>query len=151
MKLQFSPNCCFKLFFSLKTKSGAVSVAKSLGLDAYMRFMEGDAFELELDANSVDILWCDFGVGARMHEFAAGAWKSIRPGGFLLCHSTLTNQNTREWLEAVRAKQGEHVTGIPPDDYVEISFLEPHKRFQNSISLIQKRKDFSEPLYSKFA
>ena len=46
-----------------KPKSGAVSVAKSLGLDSYMRFMEGDAFELELDANSVDILWCDFGVG----------------------------------------------------------------------------------------
>lgn len=114
-----------------------------------MHFMEGDAFELQLEPNSVDILWCDFGVGARMHEFAAGAWNSIRPGGFLLCHSTLTNQNTREWLEAVRSKKG--VTGIPPDQYVELSLLEPHKRFQNSITLIQKRTDFSEPLYSKFA
>lgn len=140
-----------------ETATGASAVAKSLGLDSYLNFMKGDAFELEIEVNSIDILWCDFGVGSRMHEFVASAWKSIRPGGFLLCHSTLTNQNTREWLEAVRSRRGQDITGIPPDEYSEVSLLEPHKRFQNSITLLQKRKDsetgaqYEEPLYSKFA
>jgi hypothetical protein len=140
-----------------ETATGATAVAKSLGLDSYMEFMKGDAFELELGENSVDILWCDFGVGARMREFVSSNWFSIRPGGFLLCHSTLTNQNTRDWLEGIRARAGVEITGIPPNEYVEISLLEPHKRYQNSISILQKRSGastteyYEEPIYSKYA
>ncbi|KAL3944271.1 MAG: hypothetical protein SGBAC_001665 [Bacillariaceae sp.] len=139
-----------------ETATGASAVAKTLGLDSYFQFMKGDAFDLEMEPNSVDVLWCDFGVGARMSEFATSAWKSIRPGGFLLCHSTLTNENTRQWLEAIRARSGQEVTGIPPGEYVEVSLLEPHKRYQNSISIIQKRQSsegerYEEPLYSTFA
>ena len=48
-----------------ETATGAGAVAKSLGLDSYMQFLKGDAFELELESNSIDILWCDFGVGSR--------------------------------------------------------------------------------------
>jgi hypothetical protein len=59
-------------------------------------------------------------------------------------------------LEAARARKGEDITGIPPDEYVEISLLEPQKRFQNSISIFQKRKAsdgrvYEEPVYSKYA
>jgi hypothetical protein len=52
-----------------ETATGASAVAKSLGLDSYMQFMKGDAFELELEPNSVDVLWCDFGVGSRCVKF----------------------------------------------------------------------------------
>jgi predicted O-methyltransferase YrrM len=140
-----------------ETATGASAVAKSLGLDSYFEFRKGDAFELELEANSIDVLWCDFGVGSRMADFCSSGWKSIRPGGFLLCHSTLTNENTRTWLEDVRSKSSQDITGIPPDECVELSLLEPHKHYQNSITLIQKRKssdtgsDYEEPLYSIFA
>jgi predicted O-methyltransferase YrrM len=139
-----------------ETATGASAVSKALGLDSYMQFLKGDAFELELGEDSVDILWCDFGVGSRIREFVSSAWSCLRPGGFLLCHSTLTNLNTREWLEAARARKGEDITGIPPDEYVEISLLEPQKRFQNSISIFQKRKAsdgrvYEEPVYSKYA
>jgi predicted O-methyltransferase YrrM len=139
-----------------ETATGASAVSKSLGLDSYVEFRRGDAYELQLESNSVDILWCDFGVGSRMREFVSSAWKSIRPGGFLLCHSTLTNQCTREWLEAARSRSSEEITGIPPDEYVELSLLEPHKPFQNSISVFQKRKSssnetYNEPLYSRYA
>jgi predicted O-methyltransferase YrrM len=139
-----------------ETATGASAVAKALGLDSYMEFKRGDAFELDLGVNSVDVLWCDFGVGTRMSEFVSSAWESLRPGGFLLCHSTLTNLNTREWLEAARSRDSQEITGIPPDEYVEISLLEPHKRFQNSVSVFQKRKSstgekYREPLYSEYA
>ena len=116
--------CIDNCLHQKETASGASAVARSLGLDEYLEFIQGDAFELDLPENSVDILWCDFGVGSRMGDFCRNHWKSIRPGGFLLCHSTLTNQRTREWLEAARSRGAEEVTGLPPDEYVEISLLE---------------------------
>jgi len=141
-----------------ETATGASAVAKALGLDSYLQFQKGDAFTdlVDLGVESVDALWCDFGVGARMSEFIASAWDCIRPGGFLLCHSTLTNENTRRWLEDCRNKKPKEVTGIPPEEYVELSLLEPHKRYQNSVSIIQKRKSitgdsFQEPIYSQYA
>jgi predicted O-methyltransferase YrrM len=150
--------CIDNCLHQKETATGAAAVAKTLGLDSYMQFIRGDAFELlALEEDSVDLLWCDFGVGSRMKEFvSSGAWSSIRPGGFLLCHSTLTNTRTRDWLEAARGRKGAEVTGIPPDEYVEVSLLEPHKRYQNSVSIFQKRKgsngeDFEEPLYSEYA
>jgi len=148
--------CIDNCLHQKETATGAAAVARTLGLDPYMKFVRGDAFELELDDESVDLLWCDFGVGSRMPEFVSKAWSSIRPGGFLLCHSTLTNQRTREWLEAARARKGEAETGMPADGYVEVSLLEPHKQYQNSVSIFQKRKGrdgkvFSEQLYSEYA
>ena len=141
-----------------ETATGACAVAKALGLDSYLQFLKGDAFEMAdiLEESSVEILWCDFGVGSRMKEFmSSGAWASLKPGGFLLCHSTLTNQRTRDWLEAARAHEGEEKTGIPPAEYVELSLLEPHKYFQNSVSIFQKRKAqddvFKEPIFSEYA
>ena len=111
-----------------ETASSAVRVAQTLGLDSYIEFLRGDAFDA-LDthfseAESIDLLWCDFGVGSRMKEYASNVWKYIKPGGFLLCHSTLTNRGTRKWLEGIRARKGAEVTGISANEYVELSLLE---------------------------
>ena len=114
-------------------------------------------FSLDLGRLTLHFLnRCDFGVGSRMKEYASNVWKFIRPGGFLVCHSTLTNERTRTWLEAVRQRKGADETGIPADEYAELSLLEPHKRFQNSVTILQKRvggggAQFSEPLYSEYA
>jgi len=144
--------CIDNLQHQKEAATGASAVAKSMGLSRYMKFVEGDAFELDLDDHSVDVLWCDFGVGTRMRDFVAGMWSCLRPGGFLLCHSTLTNQRTRDWLEDVRQRKGQETTGLPPDEYVEVSLLEPHKHYQNSISIFQKRPiGYREPIYSEYA
>lgn len=151
-RLLFVDNCKHQK----ETATGASAVAKSLGMEDYMEFLQADAFELNLEEESVDLLWCDFGVGSRMADFARKIWHSIRPGGFLICHSTLTNRGTREWLESIRSNKEESVTGIPSDEVVELSLLEPQKRYQNSISILQKRKgidsvDYAEPIYSRYA
>ena len=146
--------CIDNCLHEKETATGATAVAQALGLRKYLQFQQADAFELDLEASSIDVLWCDFGVGSRMIEFVSGAWTCIRPGGFLICHSTLTNTRTREWLEAIRLQQssGEQtVCGIPLGEYVELSLLEPHKRYQNSVTILQKRKDFAEPIFSEFA
>lgn len=147
--------CIDNCLHQRETATGAGSLAKTLGLSDYLKFVKGDAFDMQFDPKSVDMLWCDFGVGSRMREFASGAWSSIRPGGFLVCHSTLTNHRTREWLEAVRRKEGVEVTGIPPDEVVELSLLEPTKTYQNAITILQRRKAlddvYNEPIYSEYA
>ena len=152
--------CIDNCIHQKETATGAVGVARTLGLSQYLQFLKGDAFDaLDThfeDVESIDLLWCDFGVGARMSEYASNVWKYIKPGGFLVCHSTLTNARTREWLEGIRGGKGEEITGIPVDEYVELSLLEPHKRFQNSLSILQKRVHadgelFSEPIYSEYA
>ncbi len=56
-----------------------------------------------------------------MKEYASNVWKYIKPGGYLVCHSTLTNARTREWLEGIRARKGVDITGIPADEYAELS------------------------------
>ena len=142
-----------------ETASGAMAVARTLGLDSYIEFLQGDAFDAlgtHFSQNeSIDLLWCDFGVGSRIAEYASNVWQYIKPGGFFLCHSTLTNARTREWLEAVRYKKSAEVTGIPPDECVEVSLLEHHKKYQNSITILQKRIGkngrYEEPLYSEYA
>jgi predicted O-methyltransferase YrrM len=112
-----------------ETASSAVHVSRTLNLDPYLQFLKGDAFDA-LDTHfsqdeTIDMLWCDFGVGNRMMEYVSRVWRYIRPGGFLVCHSTLTNERTRVWLEGVRRRAGVDITGIPADEYVELSLLEP--------------------------
>ncbi len=147
--------CIDNCLHQRETATGAVGVAKTLGLSNYLNLTMGDAYDMQFDPESIDLLWCDFGVGSRMKDFAKGAWKSIRPGGFLVCHSTLTNRGTREWLEAVRRREGKEVTGVEPGELVEISLLEPQKRYQNSVTILQRRKgasgEFTEPIYSQYA
>ena len=148
--------CIDNCLHQRETATGAGAVARSLGLDHYLNFVKGDAFDMQFDEESIDLLWCDFGVGSRMKDFASGAWKSIKPGGFLVCHSTLTNSRTRLWLEKMRnGGYSEEETGIPQNEFVELSLLEPHKRYQNSITILQRRKgsrgEFKEPIYSEYA
>ena len=107
-------------------------------------------------------------------------WARLRPGGLLLLHSTLTNAVTREWLEAQRERLRPHArpgavsgTGTPALDdlpssssssssrhthtrshlleYETLSLLEPHKRYQNSVSIFQKRDGgWAEPVHTMY-
>lgn len=52
----------------------------------------------------MDIVWLDFGQGEKVGQFIDKVWSRIRPGGLVLCHSTLTNSLTRDWLEKMRAR-----------------------------------------------
>ena len=147
--------CIDNCLHQRQTATGAGAVAKTLGLSEYLNFIKGDAYDMQFEQESIDMLWCDFGVGSRMKDFAKGAWKAIKPGGFLVCHSTLTNLRTREWLEAVRRRASEEETGMPEGEFVEISLLEPQKRYQNSVTILQRRRgpggEFKEPIYSEYA
>lgn len=121
----------------------------------------------------LDVLWLDFGSGVmagRLDEFLSAWWPRLRPGGLLLLHSALTNSVTRHWLEAARARarggagttaaqatpaaraSGSGVDPFGGDGIETLSLLEPHKRFQNSVSIFQRRPVgwVGEPLLTTF-
>mmetsp|Transcript_2017 Transcript_2017/g.3087 ORF Transcript_2017/g.3087 Transcript_2017/m.3087 type:complete len:468 (+) Transcript_2017:2-1405(+) len=126
------------------TANKVENLAHHLRLDSYLTFNYGDAFDMYFEPNSLDFFWLDFGVSDRLSCFLYDViLPAIRPGGFVAIHSTCTNQATRTWLDnELRFNSSD--TG-----FHHISLLEPHKRFQNSITLLQKRTpDYSEPIFS---
>jgi hypothetical protein len=96
----------------------------------------------------VDLAFLDFGQGDKVGAFVEELWPLVRPGGLVLVHSTLTNSITRGWLERMRAASND-VTG-PLSPFVTLSLREPHKMFQNSFSIFQKRQGFDEPILTKY-
>ncbi len=113
----------------------------------------------------LDLLWLDFGAGlsGRLDDFLDAWWPRLTPGGYLLVHSTLTNAVTRRWTDGMRARVAPHDAPAaasraegegaaqeaqPPPardamgrGFATLSFLEPHKMYQNSVSIFQKRPD----------
>ena len=78
-----------------------------MALAARCRRYFQDAWEFadkEEHQQQLDIVWLDFGQGEKVGQFIDKVWSRIRPGGLVLCHSTLTNSLTRDWLEKMRAR-----------------------------------------------
>ena len=118
------------------------------------------------------MVWLDFGIGtsSRIDAFLESLWPQIKDGGYLLMHSTLTNKVTRTWLEKFRSdrRRDTKCGNLEDNTYRDtdqkkwmrnvdvdlLSFLEPHKRFQNSVSIFQKRGEagnaYVEPIYTTF-
>jgi hypothetical protein len=138
-----------------------------------MKLIEADAYALPTGKGAagddgeewVDILWLDFGVGVggRLATFLEAWWPRIRPGGLLLVHSTLTNAVTRAWLDSVRSRLDAGNLGASTPgpctaaaralegELETISFREPHKKWQNSISIFQKRSSgWAEPILTTY-
>ena len=59
-------------------------------------------FRIDLRMKVIDCFWLDFGVGDRVADFVRGLWPAISPGGFVLCHSSVTNRGTFDngWMRA---------------------------------------------------
>ena len=160
---------------SHSTAGGVASIAASLALSPHLAFHAADAFHPDLPSTLqgprlFDLIWLDVGAGTRLAELVQGWWPRLDPrGGIMAVHSTLTNQAGRSWLRAVQRAQAQAVlvecadeidseaaAALPLGFFEVISLLEPHKRFQNSVTLLRRRGGgaggvalFKEPIYSK--
>ena len=107
MEKKSSLLCIDNCLHQRETATGAAAVATNLGLDEYFEFIQGDAYDMNFENESIDLMWCDFGVGSRMRDFARGAWRSIRPGGFpRLPFNTHQQGHTRLARGRSRSKRG---------------------------------------------
>jgi Zn-dependent protease with chaperone function len=149
-KLHIVDNCAHEH----TTAHKVADIAEALGCRELLEVHIKDAFDSELpstlalpEVKYFDLLWIDLGAANRIEGFFDAWWHRVNPrGGFVIVHSTLTNLLSREWLEKMRrlAENGGRNTedgSSPYGAFVTVSFLEPHKMFQNSCSLFQKRGD----------
>lgn len=149
-------HCVDNLAHEGTTANQLLEVARQLGLEGRLQLHLDDAScwleESIVSEPSFDFVWLDglldFAKPVRgdisrgIDAFLTKLWPRISPGGFILLHSTLTNKAVRSWLQGVQdAEWG------PPG--AVLSLLEPYKRFQNSVTILQRRPpDYSEPLFS---
>lgn len=140
-----------------QTASKVQEAAKILGSEQHLKLHVKDAwsFAEEMDSEIVlDMIWLDFGAGERMGEFLDKWWPRLNPkGGLLYIHSSLTNAKTRRFLVPYQSTEDSDEKGRL-GEYNLFGMLEPHKQYQNSFSVFQKRTGdpekgyYSEPMYS---
>jgi hypothetical protein len=100
---------------------------------------------MERENQKFDFVWFDCGGYAEYERFLEEYWSLINPdGGLLLLHSTLTNITIREVLTKLKLRQA--TTGF--NDFELLSLLEPHKRFQNSVTMIRMTSGYRHRTYS---
>jgi len=149
-KLHIVDNCAHEH----TTAHKVADIAEALGCRELLEVHIKDAFDSELpstlalpEVKYFDLLWIDLGAANRIEGFFDAWWHRVNPqGGFVIVHSTLTNSLSRQWLDKMRrlAENGGRNSedgSSPYGAFVTVSFLEPHKMFQNSCSLFQKRGD----------
>jgi hypothetical protein len=156
------------------------SAAASLGLSSRLTFHDADALDADLPsrlaprARHFGLVWIDLGAAHRLGALVDAWWPRVDPqGGMLLVHSTLTNQAGQAWLARMRKASNEGANGSEVGDCARggssamsaspygrfelLSLLEPHKRFQNSVTLLRRRgggaggaAPWDEPTFSKW-
>jgi predicted O-methyltransferase YrrM len=114
------------------------AVAHKLQLSHVLQFYDGDFRGMSGKFNSellpFDFVWFDCGGFQEYTDFLAEYWSIINPqGGLLLLHSTLTNLQIRSIVQDLKLKQAtDHF-----NKFEMLSLLEPHKRRQNSVTMIR--------------
>ena len=135
------------------TANQVAHASQKLNLEEYLVLHDIDFWDFELK-ESVDFIWLDFAAGDKLDQVFQKWWPHLQDGGYVLCHSTLTNTLTRNWLEKMRGqseKQVDSEAGGEEFIFHHISFLEPFKMFQNSFSIFQKRSvSYMEPVLTRY-
>ena len=133
--------------------------AAELGMSDRLQLHEADAYDGDLPSVlapgvEFDFMFIDLGAANRVEGFMEAWWPRVRPeGGMVMVHSTLTNALSRGWLEKMRQRSRSE-PAPPYGSFETMSLLEPHKMFQNSVTLFQKRGGpfgtYDEPVHTKF-
>ena len=105
-------------------------------------FVNMDAKEyLNKTDHSFDLVWLDFGPTStkEYHYYFDTFLERLNPGGFIVIHSTATNCIARIFLTELKAE-------IKQRNIELLTILEPHKKEQNSFTVIKKEIDY--PIYT---
>jgi predicted O-methyltransferase YrrM len=153
-------HCIDNLAHEHTTAHVVVETARKMRCGERLRLHEADAFDPDLPSTleagiEFDMLWIDLGAAHRIEAFFEAWWPRVRAeGGMVIVHSTLTNALSRGWLERMRDLARAPDAENPYGRFETMSLLEPHKMFQNSVTMFQKRGGafgrYDEPVHTKF-
>jgi predicted O-methyltransferase YrrM len=120
------------------TASKVIQTAKDLGLDPPLRIHEADfigyADKLPKGEAPFDMVWFDCGTIEYFQHFRRAYWPLVsRNGGLILIHSLATNFHGQMFLAELKLEQA--TTSFA--EFELMTLIEPHKRRQNSVTLIR--------------
>jgi predicted O-methyltransferase YrrM len=120
------------------TAGKVIEVARSLGIDAPLRVHEADfigyADKLPKDEPPFDMVWFDCGTIEYFQHFRRAYWPLVsRNGGLILIHSLATNFHGQMFLSELKLEQATKSFS----DFELLTLIEPHKRRQNSVTMVR--------------
>ena len=120
------------------TASKVIQTARDLGLDPPLRIHEADfigyADKLPKDEAPFDMVWFDCGAIEYFQHFRRAYWPLVsRNGGLILIHSLATNFHGQMFLAELKLEQATKSFA----EFELMTLIEPHKRRQNSVTLIR--------------
>jgi hypothetical protein len=121
-----------------------MDVLRENKLDKNIRFVKEDVYKfIENNSNTYDFIWLDFGDGTEYLKMFDVFYGKLSPGGQMIIHSTAGNLCGRYFLSEIKLKNK------LADEFEMITFVEPHKRYQSSFTVI--KKNINLPIYEVFA
>ena len=131
------------------TAKKVIEVAQKLGLSKYLEVhyegFEGYTGKMGRKYSPFDFVWFDCGGLLQYALFLNEYWEHInKDGGLLLLHSTLTNMSVNLLIKSLKLNQATKDF----HNYELLSLLEPHKRNQNSVTMIRMISGYQDMYYS---
>jgi predicted O-methyltransferase YrrM len=131
------------------TASKVLTIAGELGLMDYLEIrydnFEGFTKKMGPEYSPFDLVWFDCGGMLQYALFINEYWEHVnKNGGMLLLHSTLTNMAVHNLIKGLKLNQATKDF----HNYELLSLLEPHKRFQNSVTMIRMTAKYQDMYYS---
>ena len=141
----------FDLLSHPKTTANKIlEVAKKLELEKYLKFYNEDYKNLvnviPKEELVFDLIWCDLGGLENYLVYQDLLLPMIsNRGGYIIFHSTLSNVHGFAFLSQLKLKLN---NGMLPN-FELISLFEPHKKMQNSCTILRKVGGLSNRIYSE--
>lgn len=110
-----------------------------LSLSNNMTLVKSDMKDYIQNCNEkYDLIWIDAGPKKDYIDYFKYINNMISDGGLIIIHSTLTNVEGKEFLRQFN-----------DSNYEKLSLLEPHKKWQNSFTLLKRKTEY--PTYTEIA
>jgi len=110
-----------------------------LSLSNNMTLVKSDMKDYIQNCNEkYDLIWIDAGPKKDYIDYFKHIDNMINEGGLIIVHSTLTNVEGKEFLRQFNNS-----------NYEKLSLLEPHKKWQNSFTLLKRKTEY--PTYTEIA
>lgn len=124
-------------------------IASQLQLDALLQVEDADfrGFSARIPSSMLplDFVWFDCGGLGEYIDFTNEYWPLVNgAGGIVVFHSTLTNLELRLFITSIEDRH----TRQGDQEFEILNLLEPHKKLQNSLSIIRMTRTMKTPLYT---
>lgn len=132
------------------TTAGRVAAeAADLGLDGPLRLHEADFFgfaeQLPRRDLPLDMIWFDCGHLDYFVHLRNAYWPLVnRNGGLILVHSLASNLHGQMFLSELKLEQATRSF----NEFELVTLVEPHKKAQNSVTLIRLTGDLRRDIHS---